>query len=180
MGIDFDPTIDEITKETENFVKRVTKNMHEATRKASDYMRQRIRLSYDNRGYAEPKSRREGAIEWKPTTFIARKARKNYPKSTAGQKKGKKGLTKRQSAYLWTSPTLEDTGELKGSITEEEELFNPMELSVHTGASKDYIAIHEEGGTYKGLPVPERPSQYINDSELKTIEKVFLKAFHDA
>jgi hypothetical protein len=174
----------EITSSGENigqdFVDSINKSMQEANRQSADYMRFKIRLSYDNRGFLDPKSKRDGAVEWEPTTYIAKKNRKTYPKSSAGQKKGKKGLTQKQARYLFVAPTLVDTGKLRGSITEEEELFSPMELNTYTGASVDYIETHEEGGTYKGRDVPARPSQYITEPEIAMIEKIFERAFNSA
>ncbi len=177
MGIEIETDIKNFGND---FVKSTTDAMHDANRQASDLMRHKIKQSYENRGFLDPSSKREGAIEWEPTTIIARKKRKSYPKGSAGQKKGKKGLTQQQSRYLFTSPTLVDTGAQKDSVTEEEELFSPMELNIYTGASKPSIETSEEGGQIDGHEVPARPSQYITEKEFSLMEKIFIRAFNNA
>jgi phage gpG-like protein len=104
---------------------------------------------------------------------MARKSRKTYP--AGGGKVGKKGLTQTQARYLFASPTLTDTGALKSSITEEEELFSPMEATSFVGASLEYIATHEEGGSYDGHEVPARPSQFITEDEDSFILRIFKR-----
>jgi hypothetical protein len=163
-----------------DFVDSMNKSIQDANRQTADFMRFKIKISYDNKGFLDPRMKREGAEDWKPTTFIAKKKRKTYPKSTAGQKTGKKGLTQKQSRYLFVAPTLVDTGKLRDSITEEEELFSPMELNTFIGASEKYIETHEQGGKIDGHDVPPRPSQYITEPELVLIEKIFEKAFNNA
>lgn len=164
----------------DDYVNDIVTSMQEAQREASAYMAAMIELSYHNRGFLVPKSPRPQAEVWEPTTRIARENRKMFPKLNKFSRVGKKGYTQKQAQYLYASPTLVDTGALKNSITEEEELFHPMVMDTYIGATEPYIATHEEGGTYKGYDVPARPSQYITEKEENFILKLFKRAFKRA
>lgn len=161
----------------ESFKTDIYNRIIKAHNESAFYMAHRIDLSYENRGFLQPRSKRGEPVPLIPTSRIARMNRKSYPGGGSEQRKGKKGLTQQQAQYIYSSPTLEDTGAMRAGTGTDHEFNKMQSYKSFVGTDKEYIATSEDGGTYKGHDVPARPIQIIYDFELPGLDNSYLKGF---
>jgi len=143
---------------------------------------QRIRQEIKTVFSVKPQGKRDGEGEgWKRTSIMAMRLRKTFPRARG--KRGADGLTEEQRRYIYSAPTLVDTGALRDSINVTQVTRTAKSITVYIQDNKSYGGIHEKGGTTvingRNIIIPKRSFLFLTNMDIKRIEAIIEAKTHN-
>ena len=162
------------------YVKGIETDIHTATKHAFLKLANRLpkQVMRVFEGSRTQQGTRDGSRQsWEPTSRIALTMRKTYPQ-TGAKKTGKKGYTQAQARFLFSAPTLVDTGALRDSIQTLEMSLDTNPEIMFIGSPLPYAPLMGLGGKAtlpdgKQIDVPARDFLFFTEMDFLQINSTF-------